>query len=154
MKSFRAKPTGWQNDSTRHSLAAKGIVSKKYASVKSPILVDPVFYAQKREESVSFSAIMDMVKSGDTVQTMSAKHPAADPEDLRKRGIKALESREGTNTLSTLDKQGIEDTMRMAKYDPEFRNEVKSTLESNQKCSYMHPVKVEVLKRRMAELPK
>jgi len=39
MKSFRAKPTGWRNESVRHSLAAKGLTSKYLAKKNAKYVV-------------------------------------------------------------------------------------------------------------------
>ena len=49
MKSFRSKPVGWRNDSYRHSLAARGYLSKKKVSnaityVKAPKSAAYEFY--------------------------------------------------------------------------------------------------------------
>lgn len=140
------RPSGWKGHSYEHGLARKGIRTKPK--------IDPIFYAQKFERDVPFQSIMDDVKTGLTVQEMAMKYPDADPDDLRRRGLKAIEAREGANTLSVLDKNGVDDTVRRAKMDTEFRRSARNALESRQKCSFMHPAKVEALKKRLDELEK
>ena len=141
------RPSGWKGYSYEHSLARRGIRTKLGGQK-----LDPLFYAQKREEQVPFADIMYMIGKGDTVQQMAEKHPDADPEDLRRRGIKAIEAREGRDALSILDRQGVDESMRLAKTNSQFKGDLLRTLEDRQKCSFMHPDKVKLLKEQARDL--
>lgn len=147
MKSFRSKPVGWRGHTVEHSLARQG-VKMRYAADKQ-ILVDPVFYAQKREEKVPFFSVLDMARNGETYQGMMRKHPDADPEMVRERGIKAIETVEGDNTLSQLDAHGVDASVSLAQSNAEKKRRMVETLEDRQKASFLHPEKVSALKERL-----
>ena len=65
------KRSGWYGNSQGHALAARGV--KLYA--RKQTLVDPLFYAQKREETVGFSHIQDMARNKKTFEEMKMMHP-------------------------------------------------------------------------------
>ena len=138
---------GWHGNSYGHSLAARGV--RLYARKQS--LVDPLFYAKQREDSVPFSHLVDMIRNGLTYQDIRRMHPDADAEDLRLRGIKAVENVEGNNTLSMLNSNGVDLTVRMAKSNKQLQEDIEVTLNDKQKASFLAPVKVEVLKTRLKE---
>lgn len=138
--------SGWFGNSTGHALAAQGV--KLYAKKSTPSLVDPIFYA-RREKQVPFNHIVEMVKEGKTYSQIKQMHPEVDSEDLRASGIKACEARQGTNTLSVLNRQGIDATVRMAGHDPTFKERVHETLKDPQASSFLPSVKVMSLKERL-----
>jgi hypothetical protein len=127
-------------------MAARGM--RLYAR-KDSVLVDPVFYAKKREEQVSSFTLMDHVRVGDTYPNIVAKHPDADKEDVRIRGIKALDVRDGHETLSMINKSGIDESVRVAKENPRLKSRMLSVLSDAQRSSFIPVVKVELLRRRL-----
>lgn len=143
---MKYKKTGWFGNPHGHALAARGI--KLYAK-KQQHLVDPLFYAKKNEEKVPFTHIKDMAREGSTFNQMMAMHPDADKEDMRLRGIKAIESVEGGNTLSTIDRNGTDTIMKMVEHTPRFAENTWQTLNDAQKVSFLPQPKVEMLKRRV-----
>ena len=144
MKSY--KRGGWYGNSQGHALAARGV--RLYA--RKQTLNDPIFYAQKHEESVPMTHILDMVRSGETFDSIKRMHPDADQEDLRRRGIRAIEMSEGNGTLSMLDSNGVDLSVKMADNNPRLKQNMKETLADPQKASFLHSVKVEALKRRLS----
>jgi len=140
---------GWYGNPQGHAMAARGICT--YAS-KNRLMMEPVFYAQKREEQVPFASIVDDVRTGSTFGEISRKHPDADREDLRKRGIKATEVVEGGNSLSMLDRNGVDQTVSLARSNPHIRHRMIETLNNKQKVSFLPEVKADLLKQRLGEL--
>lgn len=138
----RYKKSGWYGNSQAHALAAKGVRTRRYDAQK---LVDPMFYARQREEQVPFQHINTMVREGKTFQEMKAMHPDADQEDLRKRGIKALSD----STLSTLNEQGVDSSVKLAKMNRGTKVRMCEVLNDPQKSSFLPKVKVEFLKERL-----
>jgi hypothetical protein len=138
---------GWRGDSARHSLAAKGIHTKQYAARKA-ILMEPVFYAQKNETDVPMAHILGMVKNGDTYPEMKRMHPDADAESLRKRGIKAIDSREGNSAMRTIDENGVDKLMLLAKGNSRLKEQVKGALANRQYRSFIADVKVNSIMER------
>jgi hypothetical protein len=144
---------GWFGDRTRHSLAAKGVAtSQQYSSYMSrkQVLAEPVFYARKRESELPFSSITAMVKNGESYQGMKGAYPAADHEDLRLRGITAIEMRDMDNTLSTIDKNGVDKVVQLAEKSPSLREKVLATLRCRQRGSFIAPVKRDAILKRLA----
>lgn len=135
---------GWFGNPQGHALAARGI--RMYAKKES---MSPVFFAQRREEQVPFSILVDMVKDGRSYQDMCREYPVAEKEDVRLRGIKAVETVHGDNTLSLLNRNGIDDSVSMSRSDPNMRNRMLLTIDDRQKSSFMQPVKVEALRSRL-----
>ena len=144
MTQGRYKGKGWWGNSQQHSLAARGI--KLYAKKNK---VDPMFLARKKEEALPFSHIVDMAKSGLTFDEMQRMHPSADSEDLRKRAIKAIEMREGSKALSTLDSQGVDVSVRMANANPKMKESMLNMINDKQKASFLPEVKAEMLQKRL-----
>jgi hypothetical protein len=138
---------GWFGHSHEHSLARRGI--RRYNADKDATLVNPTFYAQKREEEVSFATLMDETRSGSSYQDLCRKHPNAEKESLRVRGIKAVESRDGNNVLSTLNNNGVDESVRMAEHNGRLRDQMLETLQDRQKASFLQDVKVGLLKDRL-----
>ena len=129
-------------------MAARGI--SLYA--KKQTLVDPLFYAQKQEEQVSFIHIKGMVKEGLTFDRMKRMHPEADAEDLRLRGIKAVEALDGDNTISMLDRQGVDATVKIAEMNVLTKTRILKTLNDSQKSSFIPEVKVQLLRKRINDI--
>jgi len=148
MQKYGYKRTGWYGHSHEHALAARGI--RLYAR-KNQVLMEPLFYAQKQEEKVSFRTLMDEVQEGSSYQDLQRMHQDADKEDLRLRGIKAIEAREGSNMLSLLNKNGVDASVDMAKSNRQMKERMLETLNNRQKASFLQQIKVELLKKRLME---
>jgi len=144
--SSRYKPRGWFGDSHRHSLAAKGIRTYAKKDVNNSF-----FYAQRMEEEVSTPHLTNMLRSGKRFPDIVAMHPKADKESLRKRSIKILESLEQVNTLSTIDRDGVDETVKMAKQSSKFKKDVLRVLNSPQMVSFLSRdgIKVAELRREL-----
>jgi hypothetical protein len=140
--------TGWYGNSQGHALAAKGI--KLYAKKSTPALVDPVFYA-RRDKQISFDVILDAVSEGKTYHQIKQAHPDSDSEDLRLRGIKAYEMRSGSNTLSVIDKNGVDSTVRMTRHDPSFKERTNEVLADPQASSFLPVIKVQSIKEGISQ---
>lgn len=140
--------TGWFGDSHGHSLAAKGFKSRR-ADIK---LVDPVFYVKKREDQVPFAEVMDAVRDRASFSVLKAEYPDADEEDVRRQGLRALDTRDGTDVLQTIDKNGVDDSVRLARMSPALRQSMIRALSDPQKMSYINQVKAESLRKRLGEL--
>lgn len=142
---------GWFGESTRHSLAARGMSQRRYAASKATSLAtEPIFYARKRESELPFSHISAMVKQGNSYQEMKEMHPDADHEDMRLRAIKAIEMRDMDGTLSMIDKNGVDKTVMMVKKNPRLKEKVKDVLDCRQRGSFIAPVKKEAILKRIA----
>ena len=141
------KSGGWRGNSYGHSLAARGV--RLYARKQS--LSDPLFYAKSREDSVPFTHLVDMIREGKSFQEIKRMHPDADSEDLRLRGIKAIENVEGNSTLSTINSNGVDLTVKMANSNKQLKEDIEETLNDGQKASFLAPIKVEMLKKRLKE---
>jgi hypothetical protein len=139
----RYKKSGWYGNSQGHALAAKGIRTSYNASKQK--LVDPLFYARQREEQVPFQHISGMVRKGQLFAEMKRMHPDADPEDLRKRGIKALSD----STLSSIDEQGVDSSVKLARFNAQLKRRMCSVLNDPQKASFLPEIKVKLLKERL-----
>jgi hypothetical protein len=137
---------GWFGNSHGHSLAARGI--KIYAAKKTS-LVDPLFYAKKHEAQVKFNDLLDDIREGKTYHELLKKYPDADKEVLRKRGIKAIETREGRDTLSMVDANGVDASVHMARNNPRTKERMHDVLHDYQKSSFLPTIKVELLKERL-----
>jgi hypothetical protein len=129
-------------------MAARGV--RLYAK-KGQVLMDPIFYAKKREETVGFMRLREELQDGLTFAEIKRNHPDADEEDLRQRGIKAIESNEGSTVLSTLDRNGVDSSVRLAKMDARRKEQMLACLNDRQKASFLPQIKVDLLKRRMTE---
>lgn len=141
-KSYKRR--GWYGDSTGHSLAARGI--KLYNKSKSS-LVDPKFFAQKQQKDLPFDDVMDMVKENNTYYMMKSKHPNADPEDMRLRAIRALEIRDADDTLSKLDRNGVDLSVAMAKESSFFKMKAMDVINDPQKRSLLKEEKLNSLSK-------
>lgn len=139
---------GWYGNSQGHAMAARGM--RLYASKQ--VLVDPLFYAQKREEQVSFSQIVDEVKQGSTYDELKVAYPDVDKEDLRMRGIKAISSVEGGTTLSAMDHNGVDVSVKLASMSPSTKRRMLQVLNDRQQSSFLPSIKVDLLKKRLGEL--
>ena len=126
-------------------MAARGI--RLYAA-KKQTLIDPMFYANKEKEIPSLH-LKDMAQNKLTYHQMLAMHPKTDKEDLRLRGIKAIESVEGGNTLSQLNRMGVDMTVKMAKESRTFNANVVDVLKDRQKSSFLPVQKVQMLKEQV-----
>ncbi len=142
------KITGWYGNSVGHGLAAKGIRTKYYANKQ----LDPLFYANKHEEQVPFNEIMDDVRSGLSFDRMKLKYAHADQESLRKRGIQALDTRDGEDTVSVIDRNGVNEQVMMMQHNHDIRDRTIRALQNPQKMSFIHPIKVEALRKRTNDL--
>jgi hypothetical protein len=137
---------GWYGNSAGHSLAAKGI--KLYASKPSKlktVLYDPIYYSQKTETLVPFTSIMDAVRQGKSYNQIKAEYASSDAEDIRLKGIKAIETMDGGSTISQMNRNGVDQTVVLANKNPKFKESVKEVLANPQKSSFLHPVKVKSL---------
>ena len=141
---------GWYGDSSRHRLAARGISTNQKYLAKKQELAEPLFYARKRESELPFSHITQMVKEGGSYQSMINMHPKADKEDLRLRGIKAIENRDMDNTLSMIDKNGVDKTVELAEANPRTREKVLRVLNCRQRGSFIPSVKREAILKNFA----
>ena len=139
---------GWFGDAQRHSLAARGFRVAK-GDVK---LVDPVFYVRKREEEVPFSDVLDAMRERVSFSVLKARYPDADEEDVRRQAVKALDTRDGNDVMSTIDKNGVDQSVRLARLSPALRSSMVAALADSQKSSFVHPVKAESLRRRLGDL--
>lgn len=146
----RYKRRGWFGDSQGHSLAAKGIATR-YAAKKT-VLRDQIFFASKHEELLPTSHIQEMIQDGWNFQRMQQMHPDVDREDMRQRGIKAWESQHGSNTLSTIDRQGVDASVRVATLDPRFKRSIQNVLDDGQGRSFIPEVKANALSERLRDL--
>jgi hypothetical protein len=133
---------GWYGESHRHSLAARGVTTRRYAAQK---LVDPVFYAAKQESEVPFIHCMAMVKKNTYFPEMERMHPDADRETLRLRAIKAYDAVHGSDTLSMLNRNGVDESVRLAQKNNSLRQRMIETLKDGQARSMLADVKVDSL---------
>ena len=135
---------GWHGDSGRHSLAARGIVTKQYQAQKMR-MQEPLFYSQKNESDVPMVHILGMVKGGHNFPQLRAMHPDADTESLRKRGIKAIDAREGNSTMRTIDENGVDKLIMLTKGNPRLKEQVKEAMKNSQYRSYIADVKAQAI---------
>jgi hypothetical protein len=135
---------GWFGNSQGHSLAAKGI--RLYARKQQ--LSDPSFFA-RREESVPYADIVSMVGDGRSYPQLVVAFPDADKEDLRLRGIKAVESRDGHGTLSMINSSGVDQIVVLSRANPALGRRVRDVLDDRQRSSFIHGVKVGALRGRL-----
>lgn len=140
---------GWYGNSHGHALAARGI--RLFA--KKDNLVDPVFYAQKKEETVSTLELISEIRSGATFADLVKGHPDADQEDLRLRGIRAADSVEGNGTLSFINSNGIDVSVKMAEGNPHLRSQMLETLGDSQRKSFIQKQKADALEVRLKAIP-
>jgi hypothetical protein len=141
---------GWFGHSHEHSLARRGI--RKYNATKEPHLVDPLFYAKKREEKVSFTTLVEDARKGRTYDELVRKYPDVDKEELRVRGIRAVESRTGNNVLSQLNSNGVDESVRMAENNRWLKDKMYESLNDRQQSSFLQTVKIDLLKQRLREV--
>jgi len=138
----RYKKSGWYGNSQAHSLAAKGVRTRRYDAQK---LVDPMFYAKQREEKLPYEDLSRMAREGLTFQEMKGRKPDVDAEDLRKRGVKALSD----STLSTLNEHGVDSSVKLAMMNRGTKQRMCEVLNDRQKSSFLPEVKVKFLKERL-----
>lgn len=139
---------GWYGDSQGHSLAARGV--RLYAHKER--LMDPVFAARKREEDISFSHMSQMLKEGYNFHQIRQMHPNVDQETVRQQGIKAMDARTGSNTMTMLNSNGVDTTVRMARVNKNVKERAISALHDSQKASFLPEVKVQLLKNRLGDI--
>lgn len=145
----RYKRRGWFGDSQGHSLAARGITSRYHAK-KRPAQ-EAIFFAAK-EEGVSASECAEMLRKGMTFDQMMQEKPDVDRETLRQRGIRAWESQHGNNSLSTIDRQGVDMSVRLAMLDPRMKRGMMRALQDRQGRSLIPDVKAVALEKRLQEV--
>lgn len=136
---------GWFGDSAGHSLAGRGVKFKR----KGVGLSDPLYFAHRREMDVPFSTISDLVRKGLDYRQMMFRLRSEDPEDVRRRGIMAVEGRNADGMLSALDRQGVDMSVRMAEESPKFKSDAIKVLRDRQASSFLVPEKREELMRRL-----
>jgi len=142
---------GWFGQSSRHSLAARGVVTSRRYSAEKPVsaALEPMFYARKRESDLPFTHILGMVRDKQSYSGMKSMHPDADHEDLRLRGIKAIEALEMDNTLSTVDKHGVDKNVSLAQSSPRLKSKMVSVLNNRQKGSFIADIKRDAILKRL-----
>ncbi|MBR9700415.1 hypothetical protein GOV11_00950 [Candidatus Woesearchaeota archaeon] len=141
------KRRGWYGDSHGHSMAARGI--RMYNKSK---LVDPVFFAQKHESKLPMAHIIDMVRGKKSLQEMERMHPDADKEDLKRRALKGIEMVDADDTLTVLEKQGVDASVVMAEHRPVFKRKALEVLGDRQGRSFLSDEKAAVLKSRLGAI--
>lgn len=151
------KHMGWRGNPVGHSMAAKGI--SIYAARKPKrSLVDPLMFAHK-EKAAPFGSLMYAARMGKTFQELRGEYPDANPEDLRRSAIVAAEAVDADDTLTYMDKTGIDDAIRMAKAKPETRQRMLEILRSPSRRSYLSArvggdAKVAALQTRLMAIDK
>jgi len=65
------------------------------------------------------------------------------------QGLKAMETYDGDNVLSMLDRQGVDASVHMASHDDRLRGRMRAVLADRQRRSFLPGVKVELLQRRL-----
>jgi len=108
MRSFRSKPTGWQYESHRHYLAAKGIPSKRYLVVKTGLgkFIQGAF--EKREEYAAYGDAARNVRIQQEQRELAARiaeeksaQPGLTPEEKAKIRQKIAEARLRAKSIRT-----------------------------------------------------
>jgi hypothetical protein len=118
-------------------------------ALKRQVLVDPVFYAHK-EQKIPTAEVMADVRGGMTFEQLKAKYPDADESELRKKGILAYEMVNADGALSMVANQGVDMTAAVAKAQPWRKKEIVAIIESRQASSFIHPVKLQALRAKLA----
>jgi cellulase/cellobiase CelA1 len=137
------KRSGWFGNSQGHSLARKGI--RLYNKSR----LDATFYAMKQEMMVPYSDVVSSIRSGKTFEDLRGEHTNADPEKLRRRGIKAIEAQDADNTMTFLEENGIDVILMKFEASPNFKERVNRILDNPQRRSYLHKEKVMALQQRI-----
>jgi hypothetical protein len=117
------------------------------------MLVDPIFYAKKREEQVPTYKLTEEVRHGATFSELQQAHPDAEKEDLRLRGIRAIDARDGSDTLATINRNGVDDSVRLAQANPRMKQRMVLVLKDRQKVSFIQQIKADLLQKRLEALP-
>lgn len=138
------KRRGWFGDSKGHSLAAKGV--RLYSRKKE---LDNALFFAKQEQSIPTPDIHQMAIRGMTLDEMQRKYPDSDKEDLRRRGIRAVEGIDANNMLSLVESSSERMLLDMSAKDERFKKDVIKVLSDDQKSSFIHPAKVELLKAQL-----
>lgn len=142
--------SGWFGNSQGHALAARGVRVRMYAARKQQVvLMDPIFYAHKQEQRVPYMVVVKCLQNGETYADLCNKYPEEDREELRERGIKALDMTNGSQVMSTMDKNGVDMCVNMAKHNERLKTQMKEALHNHQKCSFIPEVKATALKHRL-----
>jgi NADPH-dependent glutamate synthase beta subunit-like oxidoreductase len=136
---------GWHGNSYGHSLARRGF--RLYA--KKDRMTEPIFYARKREEEIPQFRVLQMAKSGMTFKEMQEAHPDADVEELRQRGIRAIDTVNGADTLSRIDRSGVDELVKYAQNSLMMKDRVKEAITDRQQSSFIQKPKVEALRERL-----
>ena len=138
------KRRGWFGDSAGHALAAKGV--KVYNAHKN----ESIFYYQQRELNLSTNHINDMViRDKLTLGEMTAMHKGTSEQELRMRGINAIESKRGDNTLSKMNELGVDATLKLAESSTSFRRNAEDILKNPQLSSFIGATKTNFLRARL-----
>jgi hypothetical protein len=103
---------------------------------------------------VSSWELVDAIRQGMTYQGLVKKYPAADAEDVRRRGIKSIDMMQGSNTLSHVNSSGVDAIVKEASENGDFRERVGVILADPQRRSFIQGPKVEALAKRLAEIPR
>jgi hypothetical protein len=102
---------------------------------------------------------MYAARMGKTFQDLRQEYPDANPEDLRRSAIVAAEAVDADDTLTYMDRTGIDDAVRMAKAKPEMRTKMLDVLKSPSRRSYLSArvggdAKVAALNARLMSIDK
>jgi hypothetical protein len=116
-------------------------------------MVLPTFYALKREDAIPTERLLDDIRAGKTYPDLLRKYRKVDPEQLRKRGIAAMDGYAGGSALSELDKQGVDVSYELAKASQTTKERYLEVLANSQQASFLHPEKRAALRERIAQVP-
>lgn len=83
------------------------------------------------------------------LQEMVRMHPGVDEEDLRLRAIRAEEIIMADDTISKLDKQGVDTSVAMAKGSKSFRKGANFVLSCPARRSLLKPEKAKALQEKI-----
>jgi len=136
---------GWYGNSQGHAMAARGV--RLYAK-KTPVMMRPLFYAQRAEQQAPVFEVREDVRNGLTFSEIRQKYPNADSDTLMKRGREAIDSLNGNSMMSDLSSpsHGVD---QLVQERPEIRSRVVEVLKNRQMRSFLPQPKVEALERRM-----
>lgn len=84
-----------------------------------------------------------------TYGEMKGEHPTADPDDIRVRGMKAVESVDGDGTLSSMDRDGVDALVQTAESNGAAKARMLQVLGDRQRVSFLPELKVQLLKKRL-----
>jgi hypothetical protein len=134
---------GWFGNSQGHALAARGI--RMYAAKRH---VAEMFYVVKHEREMPSSDVAAQIRAGKLFFEIAGKHPGHE-EEIRQKGIKAVEALDADATLSTLDRQKVESIVLRAQMSPQFREKARGVLDNAQRRSFLKQEKATLLDERL-----